>query len=426
MPDKQHQLTASIVTKKLRNGLTVCLIPMPGFRQVYTGFTTRYGSVDRTFRVGGKGDFITVPDGIAHFLEHKMFEQKEGDVFADFAAHGAAANAFTSFDQTTYLFTCTDDVTENLTILMNYVQDPYFTHENVEKEKGIIGQEIRMYDDNPDWRVYRGLREALFHKHPVRIEIAGTEESIAEIDKDTLYQCYETFYHPENMALVVAGGFDVDAVMTCIEDNQAAKSFSKMGPIERDTPTEPKTPFQKSSSTHLSVHQAQCLIGWKDPATGFAGRELMVRELLTGVVMDTLFGKGGDLYHELLDGGLIDGHFGWQYEISESYAYALAGGNSSDPDALVEAINGALEEAIREGLLVDAFERNRRKSLGQFTMSLDSPTSVGRGWTSYWLHGADVFDSIEVLESLGIKEANDRLCEQFAVSQQVVSTVLPK
>lgn len=426
MPANQRQLAGAIVNKTLGNGLTVCLLPMPGFRQVYAGFTTRYGSVDRIFRSGGTGEFITVPDGIAHFLEHKMFEQKEGDVFADFAAHGAAANAFTSFDQTTYLFTCTDDVTENLNILLNYVQDPYFTHENVDKEKGIIGQEIQMYDDNPDWRVYRGLREALYHRHPVRIEIAGTVESIAEIDKDTLYRCYETFYHPENMAVVVAGGFDADAVMACIEANQAQKSFAKLGSIERDLPQEPSTPFERLASTQLSVHQAQCLIGWKDPVVGFSGRKLMERELLTGVVMDTLFGKGSDLFHTLLDDDLIDGQFGAQYEISGSYAYALVGGNSPNPDKLVEALNQALEVAAREGLSPEGFERNRRKSLGQFTMSLDSPTSVGRGWTAYWLHQANLFDSIEVLEALDINAANDRLREQFAVGQQVVSTVLPK
>lgn len=216
------RLQETIYHEVMDNGLQVYVLPKPTFKKTYATFATKYGSVDNHFHVAG-GEETTVPDGIAHFLEHKMFEEPEGDIFATFASNGASANAFTSFDQTVYLFSATENIETNLSTLVDFVQRPYFTDENVEKEKGIIGQEINMYADNPDWRVYFGLIEAMYSKHPVRIDIAGTVESISTITKETLYTCYNAFYHPSNMLLFVVGGVDPEKVFSLIRANQKVK-----------------------------------------------------------------------------------------------------------------------------------------------------------------------------------------------------------
>ncbi|MDP4170520.1 MAG: pitrilysin family protein, partial [Bacillota bacterium] len=194
-----EQLQEELYFEKMSNGLHVYILPKKGFNKTYATFTTKYGSVDNTFVPLGKEEFVKVPDGIAHFLEHKLFEKEDGDVFQQFSRQGASANAFTSFTRTAYLFSSTSSVEKNLETLIDFVQDPYFTEKTVEKEKGIIGQEITMYDDNPDWRLYFGLIQNLYKNHPVKIDIAGTIESISHITKDWLYECYHTFYHPSNM-----------------------------------------------------------------------------------------------------------------------------------------------------------------------------------------------------------------------------------
>lgn len=233
METKHFPMGETVYQAQLKNGLQVVLLPKPGFAQTFVTFSTHYGSIDRTFRVGQEKDYTVVPDGIAHFLEHKMFESEQGDVFPQFSRYGASANAFTTFDLTSYLFSCTDNLKENLNLLLDFVQDPYFTDTNVEKEKGIIGQEIQMYNDNPDARVFYDLLKALYQEHPVRIEIAGTIDSIAKITKDTLYECYNTFYHPGNMVLFAVGGFDPETVFEWISANQDKKSFDKIPTIDR-------------------------------------------------------------------------------------------------------------------------------------------------------------------------------------------------
>lgn len=225
---RYEHLQETLYYEVMDNGLHVYILPKPGFQKTYATFATKYGSVDNHFQVEGQ-EAVKVPDGIAHFLEHKMFEEPTGDIFATFASHGASANAFTSFDQTVYLFSATEYVNENIQTLVDFVQNPYFTDQNVEKEKGIIGQEIDMYADNPDWRVYFGLIEAMYQKHPVHIDIAGTVESIRTITKEMLYECYNTFYHPSNMLLFVVGGVDPQEVIDMVRSNQEQKDYKPQG-----------------------------------------------------------------------------------------------------------------------------------------------------------------------------------------------------
>ncbi len=415
-----------VYSETLDNGLTVYLIPKPGFQQVFSMFTTKYGSMNQTFRLQGEKDYTIIPDGVAHFLEHKMFEKETGDVFNDFAVNGASANAFTSFDQTTYLFSCTENVEENTRTLLDFVQRPYFTDENVEKEKGIIGQEIRMYDDNPDWRCFFNLLKGLYQNHPVRIDIAGTVESIAQITKESLYRCYGAFYHPSNMVYVSVGGFNPAQLMKVIRENQALKLFDPIPVIEHQFPDEPEYCFEPKIVTPLGVAQPRCLIGWKDASIGKFGSELLRQELITGLILDSLFGRSSRLFDELVESQLIDQQFTWEYEICSEYGYALVGGNTPAPDKLVERVDAELASVMKTGIDQADFERNRKKTLGRFMAGLDQSNYIARSFSSYCLKGVNFFETVDILEQVTIDEANARLKEYFIPAYQSVSIISKK
>ncbi|EJY55254.1 peptidase M16 domain-containing protein [Alicyclobacillus hesperidum URH17-3-68] len=423
MMSKQADLLKLTVTEhKLANGLEVCLMPKPNFHQTFAMFATKYGSIDNEFVIDGKRR--RVPDGIAHFLEHKMFEDEHVDVFAQFAAHGASVNAFTTFDETAYYFSCTSDVKDNLNILLDFVQRIYLTDENVEKEKGIIAQEIRMGDDNPDRRAFMELLAAMYQKHPVRIDIAGSVESIYEITKSDLLDCYSTFYHPSNMVLVVVGGFDAKEMLEWIEQNQSRKTFGKAPVIERVYPSEPEKPGSPRQEVHLSVTQPRCLIGWKEPHGTSNGRDLLHQEMLTGVLLDVLFGKTSSIYTELLDAGLIDKGFSWEYELTEHYGYTVVGGNSPDPYALADRIARYVADTRNRGIDADAFERARKKAIGRFIMSLDQNAYLAKTYLTYRLRGASFLDTVDALTSLSLADANRRLDEHLREESRVVSLIL--
>ncbi len=245
-------LNEKLYTEVLDNGLTVFILPKREFHKTYGLFSTNYGSIDNEFAYQGEKR-KKVPDGIAHFLEHKMFEKKEGDIFQEFGRLGASANAFTSFTKTSYLFSATDHIKDNLLTLLDFVQAPYFTPETVEKEKGIIAQEIQMYQDNPDWQLFFGLLQNLYPKHPLHIDIAGTVNSIDKITADDLYECYQTFYHPSNMILFVVGNIDPQETMSWVKNNQAEKNFTDIREIYRYFPQETTFDINSYSSKTMSV-----------------------------------------------------------------------------------------------------------------------------------------------------------------------------
>ncbi|WP_438448284.1 EF-P 5-aminopentanol modification-associated protein YfmH [Gorillibacterium sp. sgz5001074] len=419
---KVEHLNETLYTETLPNGLKVFILPKPGFQKTYATFSTRYGSVDNHFQVPGK-EPVKVPDGIAHFLEHKMFEEPEGDVFARFASKGASANAFTSFDRTVYLFSATEYLTDNLTTLINFVQNPYFTDENVEKEKGIIGQEIKMYRDNPDWRVYFGLIEALYQVHPVHIDIAGTVDSIAEITKETLYECYHTFYHPENMMIFVVGGVDPEQVMELIRSNQAAKSFAPQGEIKRFFEAEPAEVRQKHRVAELPVSLPKVMIGFKEAPSGKKGQEQLKLELATKVMLDCLFSPSSALYQELYDDNLISDSFGSEFNLASDYSFSVVGGDTRDPDELIARIKSALENMKQSGIPAETFERSRRKKLGGFLRLMNSPESLANEFTKYAFRDTDLFESSQVYESLTLNDVNARLKEHFDWERMSVSIV---
>lgn len=416
-------LQETLYRETMDNGLQVYVLPKPGFQKTYATFATKYGSIDNHFRVEGQDD-ISVPDGIAHFLEHKMFEEPEGDIFATFASQGASANAFTSFDQTVYLFSATEMIAANLETLINFVQHPYFTDQNVEKEKGIIGQEIGMYRDNPDWRVYFGLIEAMYKVHPVHIDIAGTVESIGTITKETLYTCYNAFYHPSNMLLFVVGGVDPEEVFKLVRDNQAKKEYKPQGSIERLFDPEPREVSEKRRESRLPVSQPKCLFGFKETRLGFAGEELLRRDLATKLALDLLFGASTKLYQKLYDLDLISDSFGHEYNSNPNYAFSAIGGDTKDPDRMLAVIKEETEAVLASGFRQEDFERARKKKIGGYLRMLNSPENIAHEFTRYKFRGGDLFTVLPIYESLTLEEINARLREHIDWEQLAVSIVV--
>ncbi len=422
-PVEYPKLQEKIWHEKLDNGLDVFVLPKPGFTKTYATFTTKYGSVDNHFTVPG-GETIRVPDGIAHFLEHKMFEEQEGDIFSTFASQGASANAYTSFDRTVYLFSATKDITANIDTLLHFVQNPYFTDENVEKEKGIIVQEIDMYKDNPDWRVYFGLNEAMYSKLPVRIDIAGTADSVRSITKEMLYDCYHTFYHPSNMTLFVVGGVDPEETLAQVKRDQAGKTFGPGGEIKRLFEDEPKAVHQKKKEIILPVSLPKCMFGFKDdPGTG---RDAIRYELSSKIMLEAVLGSSSSLYQSLYDDSLISDSFGHEFNTGPGYAFSVIGGETPNPDELVRRVTEAMYEAASAGIPEATFERTRRKRIGAMLRMFNSPEAIASEFTRYRHKGGDLFRAVEGFESLTLDEVNERLREHARPEQLAVAVVRSK
>lgn len=425
---EHRQLQETIYYDKLDNGLQVYLLPKSEYNKTYATFTTNYGSVDNVFQVAGKAQTV-IPDGVAHFLEHKMFEQESGeDVFQEFSRQGASANAFTSFTRTSYLFSCTQHVEENLVTLLDYVQSPYFTKDNVEKEKGIIAQEIEMYDDNPDWRSYFGLIEAMYQNHPVKLDIAGTVESISKITKDILYTCYNTFYHPNNMILFVVGSIEPSTTMNLIKTNQNKKRFDIPRDVHRYFLEEPDQVAQKKKEIRLTVGVPKCLFGFKEKkeALNKTGIPSLKQELETEIVLEALLGTSSELYQKLYDEGLIDDGFGSDYALEKNYGFTMIGGDTQDPDALLERMEKELPPIVREGISADEFERIRKKKIGSYLKAFNSPEWIANQFTSYRFKDSDVFQIIPLLEELRLNDVNQRMRDHFDWNQMAASVVRSK
>lgn len=420
---RYEHLQETLYYEVMDNGLHVYILPKPGFQKTYATFATKYGSVDNHFQVEGQ-EAVKVPDGIAHFLEHKMFEEPTGDIFATFASHGASANAFTSFDQTVYLFSATEHVNENIQTLVDFVQNPYFTDQNVEKEKGIIGQEIDMYADNPDWRVYFGLIEAMYQKHPVHIDIAGTVESIRTITKEMLYECYNTFYHPSNMLLFVVGGVDPQEVIDMVRSNQKQKDFKPQGSIERFFEPEPEQVGESRRESKLAVSLPKCLFGFKETDVGLTGEKLLRRDMTTQLMMDLLFGSSTRLFQKLYDEDLISDSFGHEYNSSPQYAFSAIGGDTKDPDQLLARIREEVDAIVEKGFESTDFERARKKKIGGYLRMLNSPENIAHEFTRQQFRGGDFFNMLPLYESITLEDVNLRLREHIRWDQLAVSLVV--
>ncbi|WP_181348639.1 EF-P 5-aminopentanol modification-associated protein YfmH [Thalassobacillus sp. CUG 92003] len=423
---RYEQIQETIYTETLDNGLEVFLLSKPEMAKTYGVFTTNYGSIDQTFTPLGGDEHVKVPEGIAHFLEHKMFEKEDRDVFQDFTKKGASANAFTSFTKTAYLFTATSQVDDNVKTLLDFVQDPYFSKESVDKEKGIIGQEIRMYDDQPDWQAFFGTIQSMYHEHPVKVDIAGTIDSINQITKDDLYSCYETFYHPSNMILFVAGNFDVQAMMDLIRSNQQAKEFPPIPEIDRSYPEEPAHVAVREDSIEMPVTRAKSLVGLKEKVTHLSGKELLQSELLSSMILDYYFSKSGAFYEELYERDLIDDSFHFETELDRQFGFTILGGDTRQPDELARRVKEMLHQLKEEKIGKEDFERMKRKKIGQFVRSLNSMEFIANQFSHYHVLGVDLFEVLPEIEKLTVADA-EQFLEHWVKDDQIsVFQVLPQ
>jgi predicted Zn-dependent peptidase len=419
-------LQERLYTTKLESGLTVAIIVKPGYHEKTARIATHYGSIDSRFVHPETGEEIQVPDGIAHFLEHKLFEKEWGNVSDKFSELGAEANAYTTYTHTVYYFNTTDRFEESLDLLLDYVQTPWFTDESVKKEQGIIEQEIRMYLDDPGWRSSANLLEALYQVHPLKIDIAGTVESIHQIDKETLTLCHKTFYHPSNMVLLVAGDVDPAATLERVKQAFDTKGYKPQAAIKRIMPEEPTAPAEKRREQALVVNQPIFRLGFKDPTPTKTGRDLLAQDLLTAMAVDVVAGRSSTLYTELYEAGLIDQRFGFEYSCDQTWAYSYFAGMTRDPEALHERLMAGIQQAVEQGLSAEAFERIKRKTIGRMVSMMNDLDSIAWLFIDSYFKEIEIFDLIPVASELTVEQANQRLREHFRPEQAAVSVIQPK
>lgn len=420
-----ENIKETLYYEKLDNGLDVYLLPKKGFKKYYATFTTKYGSIDNTFIPIGKKEYLTVPDGIAHFLEHKMFESEKGDVFEEFSEYAANSNAFTSFNRTAYLFSCTSYFEENLNLLLDFVQDPYFTDENVEKEKNIIAQEINMYNDNPDWRLYFGTIENMYKENGVRIDIAGTEESIYKITKELLYECYNTFYHPANMLLFVVGDMDIEKTMELIRNNQSKKQFAPFTNVEKKYVFETNEVAKKESTHKMDISTPKVAVGIKNHESKLQGKELLKYEIALEIIFDYLFSKSSDNYQQLLEEELINDTAGYELSLEYSYGFFIFSSDTNKPEELKKRIIDILLKARNLEINKDDFNRIKNKILGLTIKSLNSPEAIANSFTRFKFNGINLFDAIKEYERITLDDIKEALSffDEKAITTNII---LPK
>ncbi len=403
-----------------KSGLKIFVYPKEGYSTTYAVFGTNYGSIDTFIKKTGEAA-VAIPEGTAHFLEHKLFESEELDAFERFAKTGANANAYTSFDKTCYLFSCSSNFKENLGILLDFVQHPYFTQKTVEKEQGIIGQEIRMYQDEPSWQVLFNLLKCLYHKHPVKIDIAGTVDSIAEITADMLYDCYNNFYNLGNMVLAVVGNTTVEEVLEVADANLEKKELVK---IERADYGEPEGIVSDYFEEALAVSQPLFTLGFKESTKG--GELTLKDKILTSLLLEYISGDTSPLYERLFNDGLINTGFGSEYFTGYGYRAVIFSGESRDPKAVADAIKAEIRKVHAEGIREEDFERIRRMHYGRAIMDYNDVDGLANELVAATFEGYGLFDEIEIYKTLTLKDAEDRLKDQMHEEFSAMSVIIPK
>ena len=415
------RLDETVCRKVLPNGLTVLVVPKPGFTRKIAYFVTNYGAVHTAFTLDGQ--HYTTPAGVAHYLEHKMFDLPERDVTAEFAALGASPNAFTSYGLTAYYFTCTDNFTPALRLLLEFVSTPYFTEESVEKERGIITQEILMYADSADSVVMEEMNRGLYHHHPVRVPIAGTVESIQDITAQTLYDCHRAFYHPSNMILCVVGDVDADEV-AAIAEELLPKEPSPVA-IPDFGPAEPREALIPQTRREMDVAMTTFQLGFKCPQPP-KGREHAHRELVAELAAEMLFGQSSQLYQWLYEDGLIDSSFGGGEEFSAGTAMITCGGDSKDPEEVLNCILNEAKFLAENGLDEEAFLRVKRSFLGGRFKHLTSFDGTCFRLCAYHLENYDYFDFPALFEEVTIDEVRRYIADNVRPEKCSLSIVDPR
>ena len=410
-----------VIWVTLDNGLPVCIVPKKGFSRKYALFATRYGGMDMRFRLNGQ--WLDTPAGIAHYLEHKMFDTEDGNALQELAMNGAEPNAFTSNAITCYYFDSTEKFYENLEILLSFVSVPYFTDESVEKEQGIIGQEIGMIEDNPEWQVYKQLMQSLYHTSPARTPVAGSVESIREITAQTLYDCHRAFYTPANMCLVVVGDVEPQQVLD-IARRVLPKDSGEL--IERDYGAEEPTEAARAyAEERMEVSMPSFLVGFKCPPQ-HGGEEQHRFAAIGELACDVLMGESSPLYARLYSQGLINGSFGAAFDILPGAAYAYAGGDSKDPKAVAEAILAEAQRLVRGGVDEDYYKRIVNANFGAALRELNSFESIAVSMAEGRFQGYDPYRFPEIYDSITAADVLAFLRENVTRSHMALSVIAPK
>ncbi|MCI9579270.1 MAG: insulinase family protein [Oscillibacter sp.] len=419
-PVLYERLGETVCCETLPNGLEIRVIPKPDHAKKYAFFAARYGGMDTRFHLNGQ--WLDTPAGIAHYLEHKMFDTKEGNALQELAKNGAEPNAFTSNAMTGYYFDSTDHFDENLEILLSFVSIPYFTQESVDKEQGIIGQEIRMIEDNPDWQIYARLLRALYQVSTARTSIAGTVESISHITAETLYDCHKAFYTPSNMILTVVGNVDPEKVA-----DLARRVLPREGGpvIPRDYGDEPETPAKRETRLAMEVSSPQFLAGYKCRPVP-EGEDRLRCMILGDLACDLLFGESSPLYQRLYSQGLINASFGGAYELMPGAAFLYAGGESKEPRAVAAALQEEAGRLVREGVDRDFFQRTLRASFGSNLRGLNSFENIAVSLTEGCFGGYDPFRFPQVFDSVTQEDVLAFLRENLVQERWALSEIVPK
>ena len=401
------------------SGLKILVMPKENYSSTYAIFATKYGSIDTMIQMDD-GTFKEIPEGTAHFLEHKLFESEDLDAFERFAKTGASANAYTSFDRTGYLFSCSANFKKNLEILLDFVQNPYFTQATVEKEQGIIGQEIDMYKDAPDWEVMFNCLRTMYHNLPVRIDIAGTQESIAQITAKTLYGCYDNFYNLHNMVLAVAGNVSVDEVIE-VADKALKPVEGKMA--QRKVIDEPKEVLDSYVEEKLSVATPQFMFGFKE--SWDTPERTTKEEISMEILLDMISGQSSELYKRLFDGKLINSSFGFEYFTGFGYSCVLFAGESNDPKSVSEEIVKEIKKFRETGFDKTAFDRTKKKLYGRMIMGMNDVEGLANNMAVSFFAGENIFTDFEIFKIVTLDDINDIFKKTLDENYSVLSVIKP-
>ncbi len=417
---ENSKIKEKLYIEKLENGLTVMILPKKT-RKKYIVWSTNYGSIDNKFYSNGEDRLTKVPDGIAHYLEHKLFEQENGKNSLDvLSSLGVEANAYTTNDHTAYLYECTEHFDEALDEFMNYVQNPYFTDENVEKERGIIEQEIMMYDDYPEWAIYMNALKCMYKDNEINIDVAGTKETIAKIDKEKLYKIYNSFYKPENMLMVLAGDFEPEKDIEKIKERITLKQSSKETiRIYNDEQIDIVKPYVEKQ---MDISMPSVIVGYKD-------NDLESNKIKKNIAIDILssiiIGKSSELFEELYEEGKILAEPSMIYEFSKTYAHILIQAQTNFVEEFTNKLDEKIKKLQNDGIKVEDFERAKRKAYGEFVKEYNDVSTIATNLVSDYFKKINSFEYFEEFGTISKEYVEKVLKENFIVDMEVTSVIKP-
>ena len=418
---------------KLENGLDVIIIPVKNASRKYAMYSTHFGSINFKFKTKEDDEAITVPDGIAHFLEHKLFEQEDGENALDkLTKMGANPNAYTSFNHTSYLFECTENFNEVFKALMYFVQNPYLTKENVEKEKGIIGQEIQMYDDDPEWQLFFGFLNCLYGNHAITKDIAGTIETISHITPEVLYKCYNNFYKPSNMVICVVGNVDVDETLNLIKEN--VKQNDDKSKIERFYGEEQDEIYKKESIKNMDVNLPLVMFGFKDNFnkerldSGYEkdNMDVVKYDVAIQIALELIAGKSSELYEELYNKGIVTREFGLSFSYEEDYAYSAFDVETSNYEEVLNKVSSKIEELKQNGINKEEYNRTKKMLYGNFVKGFNDVSRIASMVVSDYFKGINSFDYVEVYNKIDKAYVEEVIKKHFNKEKMAISIIKSK